>query len=200
MQPRICYTLIQYGNLWHMGNVTELLARWEQGDKEALGALTPIVYNELRNIARGYLRQEREDHTLAPTALVHEAWLRLARQEPGTFANRKQFFGLAAQLMRHILIDHARSWKTAKRGGSQPTVQIGEATGLAPETADRFLLLNEALDNLARVSPRQAQVIEYRYFGGLNLDEIAELTGVSAATICRDQQTAEAWLSQMMQR
>ena len=182
------------------GEVTHLLARWAEGDRAALDALTPIVYGELRKIADAFLRRERSGHTLQPTALVHEAWLRLMKQEQPSFDHRKQFYALAAQMMRRILVDHARAVNAEKRGGG------ADKTGLDPDHAVdigagrivEFLALDQALTQLSRVSERQAQVIEMRYFGGLNLEEISGLLGVSIATISRDQRSAEAWLSQAM--
>ena len=183
------------------GEVTHLLARWADGDRAALDALTPIVYGELRKIADAFLRRERSGHTLQPTALVHEAWLRLMKQDQPSFDHRKQFYALAAQMMRRILVDHARAVNAEKRGGG-----AANKTGLDPDHAVdigagrivEFLALDQALTQLARVSARQAQVIELRYFAGLNLEEISGLLGVSPATISRDQRSAEAWLSHVM--
>lgn len=182
-----------------MGDVTVLLSRWCSGDRGALDTLTPLVYEELRSIAEHYLGKERSNHTLAPTALVHEAWLKLVRQDQSTFPNRKHFYALAARIMRNILVDHARTLQTGKRGGGLPAITFSEAVFVEARHADEFLLLNDALDKLAKMSPRQAQVIELRYFAGLSLDEIADVTGVSESTISRDQRAAEAWLGQAMQ-
>jgi RNA polymerase sigma factor (TIGR02999 family) len=183
------------------GDVTQLLARWADGDRTALDRLMPMVYTELRKIADGYLRRERTGHTLQPTALVHEAWLRLVRQDGLEFRHRKQFYALAAQAMRRILVDHARALAADKRGGgSIRTAFNDEATPAAIDRTVELLALDEALQELGRVSPRQAQVIELRYFGGLNLDEMADLLEVSPATISRDQKTAEAWLAHVMNR
>ena len=179
-------------------DVTELLVRWAGGDRAALDALMPVVYVELRKIADAYLRRERAGHTLQPTALVHEAWMRLVRQDQPSFEHRKQFFALAAQVMRRILVDHARAVHAEKRGGGAvkelPTIS---GAAVADSTVE-LLALDQALEQLARVSARQAQVIELRYFGGLNLEEMATLLGVSPATVSRDQRTAEAWLSHAM--
>ena len=158
----------------------------------------PIVYGELRQIADAYLRRERADHTLQPTALVHEAWLRLVRQDQKHFEHRKQFYGLAAQVMRRILVDHARAAKADKRGGGMPIASLTDAAVDSTMQVVEFLALDEALTSLGRVSPRQAQVIELRYFGGLNVEEIADVLNVSAATVSRDQRSAEAWLSHTM--
>lgn len=183
-----------------MGDVTLLLSRWCSGDRGALDSLTPLVYEELRQIAEHYLSRERSNHTLAPTALVHEAWMRLVRQDQSSFPNRKHFYGLAARIMRNILVDHARNLQTSKRGGGLPPIAFSDAIVVEAGHASEFLMLNDAMDSLAKMSPRQAQVIELRYFAGLKLDEIAEITGVSEATISRDQKAAEAWLGQVMQR
>ncbi len=180
------------------GDVTQLLARWAQGDRSALDGLIPIVYAELRKIADGYLRRERSGHTLQPTALVNEAWLRLERQDGLQFEHRKQFYALAAQAMRRILVDHARAAHADKRGGGvEKTPLTAEVSGGANRTVE-LLALDQALDQLSRVSPRQAQVIELRYFGGLTVEEIGEIVGTSAATVSRDQRTAEAWLGHVM--
>lgn len=180
------------------GDVTQLLAQWADGDEAALDALMPVVYAELRKIADGYLRRERGDHTLQPTALVHEAWLRLVKQESGQFDHRKQFYALAAQVMRRILVDHARSTNAEKRGGGAARMTLDESAVAVGTPIVELIALNEALDQLAGVSPRQARVIELRYFGGLNVEEMADLLDVSPATISRDQKTAEAWLAHAM--
>jgi len=153
-----------------------------------------MVDAELRRIADRYLQRERSGHTLQPTALVNEAWLRLVRQDRPNFENRQRFFALAAQMMRHVLVDYARRAGATKRSGER--VELHDTIADGGLQLDRFLVLDQALDHLARFSPRQANVIELHYFGGLKLDEIAHLLGVSAATISREQQAAEAWLSQ----
>lgn len=180
------------------GDVTQLLARWSQGDRSALDAATRIVYAELRKIAESYLQRERSEHTLQPTALVHEAYLRLMKEDQSGFENRKKFFAFAARLMRQVLVDHARSTRAEKRGGGAVRVPWNEALDASPGHEHEFLALNEALDNLARLNPRKAQVIELRYFGGLSVEETAEILEVSIATISREQRMAEAWLSQAM--
>jgi RNA polymerase sigma-70 factor, ECF subfamily len=182
------------------GEVTHLLARWAEGDRAALDALTPIVYGELRKIADAFLRRERSGHTLQPTALVHEAWLRLMKQDQPSFDHRKQFYALAAQMMRRILVDHARAVNAEKRGGGADKTDLDEdhAVDIGAGRIVEFLALDQALTQLARVSARQAQVIELRYFGGLNLEEISGLLGVSTATISREQRSAEAWLGHVM--
>jgi RNA polymerase sigma factor (TIGR02999 family) len=180
------------------GDVTQLLARWAGGDRAALDALMPVVYAELRKIADAYLRRERSGHTLQPTALVNEAWLRLVRQDELQFDHRKQFYALAAQVMRRILVDHARALAADKRGGGSPKTTLGAEISAGVNRTIELLALDEALEQLARVSPRQAQVIELRYFAGLTVEEIGDLVGMSAATISRDQKTAEAWLGHVM--
>ena len=179
-------------------NVTQLLGLWSRGDQEALNALMPIVYGELHKIAGSYLRRERSGHTLQPTALVHEAWLQLVRQDQTSFENRKHFYALAAQIMRRILVDHARASQAQKRGGGGLKLELNGTFDQSAQRMENFLFLDEALTRLASASPRQAQVIELRYFGGLSGEDIADLLGVSPATISRDQHTAEAWLSHMM--
>jgi len=180
------------------GDVTQLLAQWGTGDRAALDAATRIVYAELRKIADGYLRREGGQHTLQPTALINEAYLRLVKGDPPRFESRTKFFAFAARLMRQVLVDHARTAKAEKRGGGVAMVPLNEALDFVPERAHEFLALNEALENLTRLSPRKAQVIELRYFGGLNTEETAQVLDVSIATISREQRMAEAWLSQAM--
>ena len=180
------------------GDITQRLERWAQGDRTALDSLMPLIYTTLRRIADGYLRRERDGHTLQPTALVNEAWLRLARQSELSFENRGRFFALAAQVMRQILVDYAREARAGKRGGGAMRITLGDPA--APESAgfEQFLALDEALARLATFSPRQARIIEMRYFGGLNVGEVAGLLDVSAATISREQRSAEAWLNRTM--
>ncbi len=178
-------------------DVTQLLARWADGDRTALDALMPLVYAELRRLAERYLRGERPGHTLQPTALVHEAWLRLVGQDHRTFEHRNHFFAVAANVMRRILVDHARAAQADKRGGGWVKIPLQDVGAAADSLVD-LLALDRALEQLARVSARQAQVIELRYFTGLNVEEVAALLGVSAATISRDQRVAEAWLGHAM--
>ena len=180
------------------GDVTQLLAQWGLGDRAALDAATRIVYAELRKIAESYLQRERSEHTLQPTALINEAYLRLVKEEHPSFDNRKKFLAFAARLMRQVLVDHARAAGANKRGGGFAKIPLNEAVDFVPDRACEFLALNEALDSLARLSPRKAQVIELRYFGGLNVEETAEMLDVSIATISREQRMAEAWLSHAM--
>jgi RNA polymerase sigma factor (TIGR02999 family) len=180
------------------GDVTQLLAQWGQGDRAALDAATRIVYAELRKIAESYLGEERRDHTLQPTALIHEAYLRLVKEEHPSFDNRKKFFAFSARLMRQILVDHARSAKAGKRGGGAVKIPLNEAVELAPDRPHEFLALHQALDRLAQLSPRKAHLIVLRYFGGLSVEEAAQMLDVSSATVSREQRMAEAWLSQAM--
>ncbi len=177
------------------GDITVLLERWGQGDAAALDLASGVVYPELRKIADAYLRRERPDHTLQPTALVHEAFMRLQAAGRLHFDGRRQFFALAAQLMRRILVDHARTVKAQKRGGGAAKVPIDSVAVYDPRAADEFLVLHDALDRLAAVDPRKGRIIELRYFGGLTLEEAAELVGVSTSTAQREQRLAEAWLS-----
>jgi len=180
------------------GDVTQLLARWGQGDRAALDVATRLVYAELRKIAESYLQQERPEHTLQPTALIHEAYLRLVREDHPSFENRRKFFAFSARLMRQVLVDHARAAGAEKRGGGAVKAPLNEAVDFVPDRAHEFLALNDALDGLARLSARKAQVIELRYFGGLSVEETAGILEVSIATISREQRMAEAWLSHAM--
>lgn len=182
------------------GGVTELLLRWTDGESDALDLLMPAVYAELKKTASALMRREHAGHTLQPTALVHEAWLRLVRQDRVTFEHRKQFFGLAAQLMRRILVDHARAAKAGKRGGGAHPESIDQVTIAVEDKAFALLGLDDALTELGRVDPRQAHVIELRYFGGLTIDELAATLPVSAGTFSRAQRAAEAWLSLTMSK
>ena len=180
------------------GDVTQLLAQWTKGDRAALDAATQAVYAELHKIAESYLRRERSQSTLQPTALIHEAWLRLAKEKNASFENRRKFYAFAARLMRQVLVDHARTVAAEKRGGGAVKVPFDELIAAHPTHTQEFLALNEALEKLANLSPRKAQVIELRHFGGLNVEETAEILGVSAATISREQRMAEAWLNEAL--
>ena len=178
--------------------LTELLFDWQQGDQTALDRLTTLVYDELRRIAHRYVQRERNGHTLETTALVNEAYLRLAGQ--GTFAwqNRAHFFAVTAQVMRHILIDHARRRRFAKHGGDMQQVSLAEAEVMSPERAGELVALNDALDELAKFDSRKSRVVELRYFGGLGLEETAEVLEVSVMTVRRDWRAAKAWLYRRM--
>ena len=174
--------------------VTRLLREWSDGDQEALDRLIPLVYDELRRLARQYLRHERPGHTLQPTALVHEAYLKLVDQRRTRWQNRAHFFAVAAQLIRRILVDHARSHAAAKRGGGVSTLALETGPGLALEGELNVAALDDALSHLATLDARQARLVELRFFGGLNVAETAEVLGVSSATVKREWQTAKAWL------
>lgn len=181
-------------------NVTHLLLRWGDGDREALDALTPLVYDELRKLASRYLRRERPDHTLSSTALVHEAYMRLVDQRNVHWQNRNQFFGLASELIRRILVDHARARLTAKRGGQVFKLSLDEAIA-APEEKDFDLVsLDDALKSLAATDAQQSRIVELRYFGGLTIEQTAEVLGISPATVKRDWVVAKAWLRREMTR
>ncbi|MEZ5291104.1 MAG: sigma-70 family RNA polymerase sigma factor [Vicinamibacterales bacterium] len=175
-------------------DVTTLLSRWQEGHAEALEEAAAVVLPELRQIAQAYLRRERPDHTLQPTALVHEAFMRLVDAGQLAFDSRRQFYALAAQLMRRILVDHARATRAAKRGGGAVHVSVDDVNLPTPADAERFLDLHDAIDRLAALDARKARVIELRYFGGLTLEETAEVLGVAVVTAHRDQRFAEAWL------
>jgi len=177
------------------GEVTLLLAEMRSGRKDALTRLAPLVYNELRRLAGRYMRDERTGHTLQPTALVHEAYLRLAGQDRANWRNRAQFMGIAGQLMRRILVDHARKRHAAKRGGTLVTLDegIGNQRSSGAQ-AEEILAVDEALARLDRLDPQQARVVELRYFGGLSTEETAEAMGMSQRTVEREWATAKAWL------
>jgi len=174
--------------------VTRLLLDWGGGNKEALDVLLPSIYNELRRLARAQLRLERPGHTLQATALVHEAYVRLIDQHQANWQNRAQFFGLAAELIRRILVDHARARKADKRGGGAPRQDLEAALGLADRGGEALLLLAEALSRLAEIDARQSRIVELRYFGGLGIEETATALNLSPATVKREWSTARAWL------
>jgi RNA polymerase sigma factor (TIGR02999 family) len=173
--------------------VTELLGKWRGGDQDALKDLMPLVYGELRQLAHNYLRSERPDHTLQSTALVHEAYLRLARREPNSLQNRAHFFAVASQLMRQILVDFARSRRAAKRNYGY-TLSLDDAVASSQSRDVNLIALDDALHKLARLSERQTRIVELRFFGGLSIDEMSQVLGVSPATIERDWTVARAWL------
>ncbi|MEM7350817.1 MAG: sigma-70 family RNA polymerase sigma factor [Acidobacteriota bacterium] len=175
--------------------VTELLIEWRAGEPQALARLTPLVYSELRRLAEGRLRRERSDHTLQATALVHEAYLRLVDKTHPQWKGRSHFFAVAAQQMRRILVDHARRSRAAKRGGDQIKVPIeGETVVLSSDRPGDLVILDEVLRNLESFDGRKARVIELRYFGGLSVEEVAEVLEVSTATVVNDTRVARAWL------
>ena len=177
--------------------VSELLAKWEAGDGEALRALVPLIYNELRRVAHHYLRSERPDHTLQSTALVHEAYLRLIKQKPAHFENRAHFFAVSAQLMRQILVEYARRRRAAKRDGGH-RLTLEDAQSLLKGRSVDLAALDDALNGLARLDARQSRIVELRFFGGLTLEETAQVLGISEATVRRDWATARVWLHHEM--
>jgi RNA polymerase sigma factor (TIGR02999 family) len=178
--------------------VSDLLRAWGEGDARAGEDLLPLVYRELRRRAGAYLRNERRDHTLQPTALVHEAYVRLVGQDQITWQNRAQFFGIAAQMMRRILVDHARRHQAAKRPDAGAKVTLDDRIGSTKPYDCDILLLDQALHDLAGVDARQAEIVELRYFGGLSETEVATLLSISRATVTREWQTARAWLYRRM--
>jgi RNA polymerase sigma factor (TIGR02999 family) len=179
--------------------ITGLLLRWRQGDKGALDALAPLVYRDLRRVAARLLRRERPEHTLQPTALVNEAYLKLLGQSRVPAENRSHFFAVAAGAMRHILVDHARGHQRAKRGAGAVAVPLDEAFVFAPERSTDLLALDQALDRLASLDPRKAKVVELRFFAGLNNEEVAEVLEISPNTVMRDWKMAKAWLRRDME-
>ena len=176
------------------GAVTGLLQAWDRGDLHARDQLMRVVYEELRRRAAAYLRRERTDHTLQPTALVHEAYLRLVGQERIVWQNRAHFFGVAAQMMRRILVDHARGRGRGKRGGAAVKVTLDERVAAAKAPDWDLLMLNDALSELAEIDPQQSRIVELRYFGGLTEAEVADVLAVSRSTVSREWHTARAWL------
>jgi RNA polymerase sigma factor (TIGR02999 family) len=175
-------------------DVTALLGQLAKGDDAAASKLIPIVYAELRRLAAGYMRRERKDHTLQPTALVHEAYLRLIEQRAVDWQCRAHFFGIAAQTMRRILIDHARAHLRDKRGGGMIPVPLDEALVFSPEQSSELVRLDASLERLAKLDPRQSRIVELRFFGGLTVEQTAELLGTSPKTVKRDWSMAKAWL------
>jgi RNA polymerase sigma factor (TIGR02999 family) len=174
--------------------VTRLLIDWSRGDEAALDELLPIVYSELRRVARRELRRERAGHTLQPTALVNELYLRLVEQRRASWENRAQFFAVAAQIMRRILVDHARAQVAAKRGGLAPRLSLSEAGDIGTEPAHEVLAVDMALTRLASLDADQARIVELRFFSGLTVEETAHVLGRSPRTIKREWRLARAWL------
>lgn len=174
--------------------VTELLQQWSEGREDALDRLLPEVYSELKRLAASYLRRERREHTLQATALVHEAFLKLVDQRAVRWQNRAHFFGIAAQLMRRILVDHARGRGAAKRGAGERHLSLDEALLMAATRDVDLLALDEVLTRLATIDPQQSRIVELRFFGGLTIEETAEVLRISPATIGRDWTLAKAWL------
>lgn len=175
-------------------DVTRMLVDWSGGDREAPARLIPFVYEELRSLARQYLQRERPDHTLQATGLVHEAYLRLVDQSTTTWQNRAHFFGVAAQVMRRILVDYARAHRAEKRGGGWDKLAFDEALAPAAERSIDLVALDDALKDLLALDPRQSQIVELRFFGGLTNEEIGEVLDVSPRTVKREWRMAKAWL------
>ena len=193
--------LAMAGELKGSSNITELLQAWGEGDAEAMDELLPLIYDDLRRRAAGYLRQERPDHTLQTTALVHEAYLKLVDQRDVEWKNRSHFFAVAAQAMRRILVDHARNRHRAKRGGAAEDLRLeDELLAAADENGVDVEALDEALSRLAAFDPQQEKVVELRYFAGLSLDETAKVLDISRATAAREWQVAKAWLYRELTR
>jgi RNA polymerase sigma factor (TIGR02999 family) len=175
-------------------SITQLLEEWRDGDETALDRLVPLVYEELRRLAHQYMRRERPGHTLQTTALVNEAYLRLVDHRGMRWQNRAHFYAVAAQAMRRILIDHARSRKYLKRGGDVKMIQLEEAATVVQKQAADLIALDDALSELAAIDPRKSKIVEMRYFGGMSVEETAEALDVSPVTVMRDWSTAKAWL------
>jgi RNA polymerase sigma factor (TIGR02999 family) len=174
--------------------VTQLLQAWREGDESALEQLMPMVYDELRRIAQWFMRNERKGHTLQTSALINEAYLRLVERDGVDWQGRAHFFGVAAQAMRRVLVDYARARNYQKRAGQARQVSLDEAANIAEERAAEIVALDDALESLAGVDPRKCRVVELRYFGGLSVEETAEVLGVSVATVTRDWSMAKLWL------
>lgn len=181
-------------------DITMLLSKLTRGNKDAGEKLMPLVYDELRRLARRYMRKERQDHTLQATALVHEAYLKLVRQRAVDWQSRSHFFGIAAQLMRRILVDHARNHLREKRGGIKEILPLDEALVFSPERSEELMKLDEALDRLSKLDARQSRIVELRYFGGMSVEETSEVLGVSPKTVKRDWSVAKAWLHGELRR
>ena len=186
-------------SLVESGSLSELLANWQAGDQQTLEALLPVAYDELRRLAHGYLRKQRPGHTLQSIALVHEAYLRLANQKNLHFGNRNQFFALAALVMRQILVDYARAREAAKRaGGCRAT--LDDSLSLLRGKSLELIALDDALKDLAQLNPQQTRVVELRFFGGLSIEETAEVLEISPATVKRSWSTARLWLHHQLSR
>jgi len=181
-------------------DVTQLLVDWGKGDAAALDRLTPLVYDELRRLARAYLRRERSDHTLQSTALVNEAWMRLIDQQRVEWRGRSHFFGIAAQMMRRILVDHARASKAEKRGAGAAKLSLDEAIALSGGADVELVALDDALNTLAELDSQQSRIVELRFFAGLSIEETAEALGISPATVKRDWVVAKGWLFRELSR
>lgn len=180
--------------------ITQLLEKWSKGDEKALDQLMPLVYDELHRIAEGYLRRERREHTLQPTALVNELFLKFFDQNSMSWQNRAQFFGVAAQIMRRILVDHARAHHTAKRGGDRLAVSLKDIAAFGAQPDTDLLALHDALNQLEEIDPVQGRIVELRFFGGLTIRETAEVMQISHATVEREWRTAKAFLKRELTR
>ena len=185
--------------LEHHGEITQLLERWRKGDELAFDELLPLVYGELRQLAGSYLRRERVEHTLQPTALVHEAYLRLGNTAKLDVRDRSHFFAVAARAMRRILVDHARSQRADKRVGAHLKLPLKEAAGMTSNTPEHIIAIHEALDDLARTHERCAKLVELRFFGGLSEEEASEVLTLSRSTVSREWRFAKLWLSHRIQ-
>lgn len=181
-------------------NITQLLVNWSDGDQAALNQLMPLVYDELRRLAESYLRRQPYHHTLQPTALVHEAYMRMVGQEEVAWESRAQFFGMAATLMRRILVDHTREKMAAKRGGGEFRLSLSEADRFSQDEDVDLIALDNALVDLATLNQQHSRIVELRYFGGLTIDETASVLGVSHATVERGWNMARAWLRRELSR
>src|SRR6185503_1652222 len=178
--------------------VTQLLIDWSSGNRAALDELMPLVYDELRRLARRHMARERRDHTLQTSALINEAYLRLVDQKDFQWQNRAHFFAVAAQVMRHILIDHARRYQYAKRGAGAQKIALDEAAVFTEQRAAEFVALDDALAALATLDPRRSEIVELRFFGGLSIEETAEVLKISSPTVQREWRAARAWLSRFI--
>lgn len=181
-------------------DVTQLLQDWRNGDKAALEKLTPLVYDELRRLANRYLRDERSDHTLQGTALVHEAYMKMVGYTDLQWQNRAHFYGVAARIMRQILIDHARKYQTDKRAGAKHELPLEEAAIFSKVRASNLVALDDALESLAALDSLKSRIIELRYFGGLSIEEIGEVESISISTVRRHMRLAESWLRKEMSK
>jgi len=180
------------------GEITHLLSALRQGDAEASERLVPLVYDQLKQIARAYMRSERPDHTLQPTALVNEAYLRLVGQHKMDWQNRAHFFGVAAHLMRLILVDHAREKRSQKRGGGRPLLRLEDVKVGAPGNEDGIIAIHQALEKLSLIDPRLVEVVELRFFVEMSLEQTAEVLSVSTQTVKRDWRLARSWLADQL--
>jgi RNA polymerase sigma factor (TIGR02999 family) len=197
MRKRLKCSIINASAMSDTHEVTRLLGEWAKGDQQALADLTPLVYKELRQLAAGYLRKERKSHTLQPTALVHEAYLRLVDQKNPSFESLSHFYGVAARLMRQILVDHTRRRQAGKRAGLK--VPLEDAASFQQGRSLDLVALDSGLTALEKVDPRKCKAVELRDFGGLSMDEIAQALAVSPVTVRRDLRMAEAWLQHQME-